>query len=84
MARIEWFDEQHAQGPLAEIYQQWFTHNPGRKEIPGILKCFSQRPDFLADVMGFSYRLHFSEGHLDRRTKEMIATYVSGLNRCEY
>jgi hypothetical protein len=84
MARIEWFDEKNATGPLAEIYQQWFSHNPERKEIPGILKCFSQRPDFLADVMSFSYRLHFSDGHLDRRTKEMIATFVSGLNRCEY
>ena len=84
MARIGWIDEQDASGPLKEIYDKWFANNPGRPEIPGILKCFSPRPDFLADVMAFSYRVHFSDGHLTRRIKEMIATYVSALNRCEY
>jgi AhpD family alkylhydroperoxidase len=28
--------------------------------------------------------LHFTAGHLDRRTKEMLATYVSALNQCPY
>ncbi len=82
--RINWIDEQHATGELSEVYQQWFEHNPERTEMPGILKCFSQRPDFLRDVMAFSYRVHFSEGHLTRRVKEMIATYVSALNQCPY
>jgi hypothetical protein len=58
--------------------------NPGRPKIPDILKCFSLRPDFLADVIASSDRVHFSEGHLTRRLKEMIATYVSALNRCPY
>jgi hypothetical protein len=35
-------------------------------------------------VIAFSNGVHFSDGHLDRRTKEMIATFVSGLNRCPY
>jgi hypothetical protein len=39
---------------------------------------------FLQQVMDFSYGVHFSDGHLNRRTKEMLATYVSGLNRCPY
>jgi hypothetical protein len=82
--RIHWVNEQQASGELAEVYRHWFEHNPGRPEIPGILKCFSQRPDFLRDVMEFSYRVHFSEGHLTRRVKEMIATYVSALNQCPY
>ena len=81
---INWIDEQQASGELAEVYKKWFDHNPGRSEIPGILKCFSQRPDFLEDVMNFSYRVHFSDGNLTRRTKEMIATYVSALNQCPY
>lgn len=82
--RVQWIDEQHATGELAEIYKDWLAHNPGRTEIPHILKSFSQRPDFLRDVMAFSYRVHFSEGHLTRRVKEMIATYVSALNQCPY
>jgi alkylhydroperoxidase/carboxymuconolactone decarboxylase family protein YurZ len=52
--------------------------------VPGILKCFGARPDFLREVMRFSNTVHFSEGHLSRRYKEMIASYVSYLNRCPY
>jgi hypothetical protein len=81
---IDWIDEQQATGDLVAIYQEWFARNPERSEIPGILKCFSQRPDFLRDVIAFSYRVHFADGHLVRRTKEMIATYVSALNKCRY
>jgi alkylhydroperoxidase family enzyme len=52
--------------------------------MPGILKCFSHRPDFLREVMKFSDTVHFSQGHLDRKTKEAIASWVSWLNRCPY
>jgi len=82
--RIGWVNEQDATGELAELYRTWLGNNPGRTEMPHILKCFSPRPDFLRDVMEFSYRVHFSDGHLTRRIKEMIATYVSGLNQCPY
>ena len=84
MPFIRWIDDDEASGQVAEVYQRWKDANPGRKEMPGILKCFSQRPDFLQSVMEFSYPLHFSDGFLTRRVKEMIATYVSALNACEY
>ena len=80
----EFLEKLAAAGYVAERLPYNFEHNPGRTEIPGILKCFSQRPDFLRDVMESSYRVHFSEGHLTRRVKEMIATYVSALNQCPY
>jgi hypothetical protein len=38
----------------------------------------------LAGAYDFSHTVHFSEGHLIRRHKEMIASYVSFLNRCPY
>ena len=56
----------------------------GRHQVPGIIKCFGARPDFLRQVVDFSNTIHFSEGHLNRRTKEMIASHVSFLNRCPY
>ncbi len=83
MPRIRWVEEQEATGDLAEIYGT-YMEKTGRARVAGILKCFSLRPDFLRDVIAFSDRVHFSDGHLNRRTKEMIATYVSGLNRCPY
>ncbi len=84
MARINWVDEGSATGEVARVYDAWMAKNPGRTSIPEILKCFSLRPDFFQDVDAFSNRIHFSEGHLTRRQKEMIATYVSSLNQCCY
>jgi len=82
--RIAWVEDDQARGEVAEVYRSWREQNPGREAMPEILKCFSARPDFLAQVMQASYGLHFTDGHLDRRHKEAIATYVSALNRCEY
>ena len=65
------------------VYDEWRAKS-GRQKVPGILKCFSHRPDFLRDVIKFSDTVHFSHGHLDRRTKEAIASWVSWLNRCPY
>ena len=83
MARIRWVEEDEATGEIGAAYDHW-RGVTGRDTIPGILKCMSLRPDFFHQVIEFSNTLHFSEGHLTRRVKEMIATYVSGLNRCPY
>ncbi len=80
---IKWIDEAEAEGDCAAAYAEYMAE-AGRAFVPGILKCFSHRPDFLRQVSAFSRTIHFSDGHLDRRTKELIATYVSGLNRCPY
>ena len=70
-------------GEVAAAYDYWRAGS-GRKQVPGIIKCFGARPDFLRQVVEFSNTIHFSEGHLSRRHKEMIASYVSFLNRCPY
>jgi hypothetical protein len=84
MARIRWVNESEATGEIGEVYAAWMAANPGRPEIPGILKCMSLRPDLLRGIDDLSDRVHFSEGFLTRRLKEMIATLVSALNRCPY
>jgi uncharacterized peroxidase-related enzyme len=81
---IRWVDETEASGRLAEVYGLWRAENPGRDRIPEILKCFSLRPDFLEAAIRFSYDLHFADGYLTRRQKELIGTYVSALNECPY
>lgn len=81
---IRWIEDEAAEGEVARIYQQWKAEHPGRDRMPEILKCFSLRPDFLQHVIAFTYPLHFCDGYLTRRQKEMIATYVSGLNQCPY
>ena len=81
--KIRLIEDSEAQGEVAQVYEEWRAKS-GRELMPGILKCFSHRPDFLRDVMQFSDRVHFSEGHLTRKTKEAIASWVSYLNRCPY
>ena len=81
---IPWVDDDEATGQVAKVYAAWKAANPDRDRIPSILKCFSSRPDLLNAVVDLAYPLHFQEGHLSRRIKEMIATYVSALNQCPY
>jgi hypothetical protein len=81
--KIRVIEDGDATGETAAAYDFWRVGS-GRQQVPGIIKCFGARPDFLRQVVEFSNTVHFSEGHLCRRHKEMIATYVSYLNRCPY
>ncbi len=83
MTNIRIIEDAEATGDLAKAYDEWRALR-GRKQVPGILKCFGARPDFFRSVLDFSDTVHFSEAHLTRRVKEMIATYVSALNHCPY
>ncbi|QDU38350.1 Carboxymuconolactone decarboxylase family protein [Maioricimonas rarisocia] len=84
MPFIQWIEEQDAEGEVAEGYHVYFQKRPNRTKVAEIIKCFSHRPDFMKQVMEFSWDLHFCDGHLPERVKELIATLVSGQNRCPY
>ena len=71
-----------ATGPLAEIYVRAKAHSFA-KVVPEILRTMSLRPDFLQAIDAASH-LHFTDGALTRAQHEMIASYVSALNRCRY
>jgi hypothetical protein len=81
--KIRIIEDAEATGDTLAAYDYWRAGS-GRQQVPGIIKCFGSRPDFLRQVVDFSNTVHFSEGHLQRRHKEMIASYVSYLNRCPY
>ena len=81
--KIRIVEDAEATGETAAAYDFWRAGS-GRQQVPGIIKCFGARPDFLRQVVEFSNTVHFSAGHLERRHKEMIASYVSYLNRCPY
>ncbi len=81
--KIRITEDAEARGETAAAYDYWRAGS-GRTQVPGIIKCFGARPDFLKQVVDFSNTVHFSPGHLTRRHKEMIASYVSFLNRCPY
>jgi len=81
--KIAIIEDAQATGDVAAAYDGWRAES-GRTQVPGIIKCFGARPDFLRQVLQLSNTVHFSEGHLSRRHKEMIASRVSYLNRCPY
>lgn len=76
-------DEDVATGAVAKVYADYCTRF-AREHVPGILKCFATHPPLLEQMLAIASNLLFVEGHLTRRTKEMIATYVSVLNACPY
>lgn len=75
-------EESEATGELADLYATAKSHSMAGV-VPEILRTMSLRPDFLAAIDSAS-RLHFSDGALTRAEHEMIASYVSALNRCRY
>ena len=76
-------EEAAATGAVAQSYAD-YRERFGRPDVPGILKCFATHPPLLQLMIDLASSLLFTEGHLTRRTKEIIATYVSALNTCPY
>ncbi len=75
-------EEADAKGPLAALYATAKAQSPSGT-VAAILKTMSLRPDFLAAIQAAS-RMHFTDGALTRAQHEMVASYVSALNRCRY
>jgi uncharacterized peroxidase-related enzyme len=81
--KIKVIEDDEATCDVADAYDYWRASS-GRKQVPGILKCLSARPDFLKQAVDFSNTIQFSDGHLSRKHKEMIGSYASYLNNCSY
>jgi alkylhydroperoxidase family enzyme len=82
MPRIAWVEDADAEGLLAELYAAAREASPTGR-VPDIYRTMSRRPDFLAAIIAAA-QMHFSDGALTRAQHEMIASYVSALNRCHY
>jgi uncharacterized peroxidase-related enzyme len=76
-------EENEAVGEVAQAYAQ-YREQFGRSSVPGILKCFATHPPLLQQMLTLASSLLFNDGYLGRKRKEMIATYVSGINNCAY
>jgi hypothetical protein len=82
MARISMVAESDATGDLAALYTRAKAHSISGV-VPEILRTMSLRPDFLAAIDKASV-MHFTDGALTRAQHEMVASYVSALNKCRY
>ena len=75
--------EADASPEVAKLYTQ-FRETFGRPKVPGILSCFATHPPMLEHMLGLAQSMLFTDGVLGRATKEMLATFVSARNNCEY
>ena len=82
MPRIRWIEESDATGELARVYERVRATSP-RGNVADIMKTMSLRPDFLSAMRDAS-EMHFTDGTLTRAQHDMIASYVSAVNRCHY
>ncbi len=55
-----------------------------KRPVPGILHTMTLKVEYMDLVNQLSQKAHFADGFINRRTKELIATYVSALNKCKY
>ena len=76
-------EEANASPEVQSLYEQ-FRVSFGREEVPGILKCFATHPRLLEHMIGLAKDMVFVDGVLGRANKEMIATFVSAFNHCDY
>ena len=79
MMRLKWVSESDPEAATA-----YRMMGGGRSRVPEIMKTMSLRPELMEGIMRIAQAAHFSNGFLPRKTKEMIATYVSSINKCKY
>lgn len=79
LKRIDWAEEGD---PRLEESRRISALN--NRPLSDIMRTMSLRPEYGAYLSGVSQKAHFSDGFLKVRTKEMIATYVSALNKCHF
>jgi hypothetical protein len=79
MARIQWIDEDDPKAP--QVYG--VPPEALQRGLPGIVKTMALRPEAYRMFRILS-EIHFSDGFLKRREHEMIAAYVSSLNKCKF
>src|SRR5271157_2580502 len=60
--KIRIIEDREATGDTAAAYDFWRAGS-GRQQVPGIIKCFGARPDFLRQVLEFSITVHLWRGH---------------------
>ena len=78
---IEKVSEEDATGQVAQVYkaaQKRVGH------VAEIVQAMSLNGNVLARSMGFYQAVMFGESPLSRKVRELLATFVSTLNRCTY
>jgi alkylhydroperoxidase/carboxymuconolactone decarboxylase family protein YurZ len=76
--RLDWAEEG------TPLFEEASQAAGGKSLRAGIMRTISLKPEYLRPFYAMTRKAHFEDGFLPRRTKEMIATYVSAINHCKF
>lgn len=82
-ANLPLADEGTTNGEVRSLFAH-YRERFARTDLPGIVLCFATNSALLKGMLEIAENFLFSESLLDRRHKEMIATYISQQNACPY
>ncbi|HEX4486041.1 MAG TPA: peroxidase-related enzyme [Terriglobales bacterium] len=82
-SNISLVEERTASEEIRTLFAQ-YRERFSRTDLPGILLCFATNAALLKGMLQIAENFLFGESLLNRRHKEMIATYVSQQNACPY
>ena len=82
MPFVKVYEREEAQGRLKEIYEHIISTNNGR--LPPPFKAIGLNPEAVLAVRQLNTACSFGASTLGRRREEMLATFVSRLNDCDY
>lgn len=80
MARVELVTEPQATGRVREIYED-IKETMGWEYVPQTFQLIAHNPEHLESYWAH-YKQTMASGHLDLRTKKLIAYIVSAMNNC--
>lgn len=81
MPYVNTVPEHRAAGNLKAMYER--AREAGRAPS-NLMTAQSLRPDVMEQVFGLARRLLYGESGLTRVQREMLATAVSAINRCQF
>ena len=82
MPFVKVYERDEAQGRLKEVYEHIVAAYNGR--LPPPFKGIGLNPEAVLAVRQLNVACSFGASTLGKRREEMIATFVSRLNDCDY
>lgn len=80
MARITKLTKDQVTGDVKEIYS---SVGQQRGNVPNMFRMYAHRPEIMKTMIAHMNAIT-NTGTVPPRTKELVATLVSRINRCEY
>ncbi|HEX9161751.1 MAG TPA: carboxymuconolactone decarboxylase family protein [Thermoanaerobaculia bacterium] len=80
MARLTKLSKDQVSGDVRDLYTR---AGEQRGNVPNMFRIYAHRPEILKTMVAHMNAIT-NTGTVPARTKELVATLVSRINRCEY